>query len=138
MKFEIDMDDDFIKAFTTGGSPNASCSCGREHVSMLQYDYWDADPNDPMDIANIKTNYEEMAVNDDFLILDYEFDSFELMEVSNHVFVVGCECEGWRPYMNFMINERKNIAQFLISTSVEIKRVQSYEDVMTKLEEEYV
>ena len=60
-----------------------------------------------------------------------------LMEFGNRVFVAGCECEGWKPYMNFMINQRKDIAEFLIKTSKEIKRVQSYEDVMDVLEKEY-
>lgn len=135
MKFEIDMDDDFMRIFCNAGATEAYCNCGRTHMAMLSYDNWDDEP--PGVVEDIIQSFEREAKLDNNLVLDYENDSMSLMEVGNKVFVAGCECEGWKPYMNFIVEQRKEIADFLIKTSKEIKRIQSYEEVMDILEKEY-
>lgn len=138
MKFEIDMDDDFMRTFSNAGATEAYCSCGRTHYAMLSYDDWnDSYFSDEMSSSNIIANLEAEAEKNDLMVLDYESDAVDLMTVGNKIFVAGCECEGWKPYMNFIVEQRKEIAKFLIETSKEIKRIQSYEEVMDILEKEY-
>jgi len=135
MRFEIDMDAAFMRTFCNAGAPHADCDCGRTHISMLQYDCWD--DQEPNEVENIRKSIEDEAEENDMIILEYENAYIDLMEIGSKVFVAGCECEGWKPYMNFMIDQRKEIAEFLIKTSKEIKRVQAYEGVMNVLEKEY-
>jgi len=140
MHVEINMDEEFADRFVVGGSPNPMCSCGRTHVAMKTFDDWDCDI-EHCDIEHraeeIRVDYEEQAETNDQLILDYEHDSLEIIELGNRVFVYGCECEGWRPYMNFIIEQRKQIAEFLIDTSKEIKRIHAQEEIMDALRGEY-
>jgi len=136
MRFEIDMDDEFQGIFTSGGTLNADCHCGRHHVSMHGMDHWDFD-DDESTPDEIRASYEEDAEKDPMLVLDYESDGQALIELGGKFFVVGCECKGWKPYMEFLIENRRKIANFLIETSKEIKRVQSYEEVMDVLEKAY-
>jgi len=127
MKFEINVEDDFIEQFTSGGSSEVLCQCGRNHVAMRAWDGWDND--DDFDIAEAKLQYEEQAEKDDMLILNYEYDSIGVMEVGGVIFVPECECEGWKPYMKFMVDNRRDIAEFLLNVSEEIKKLQKYENV---------
>jgi hypothetical protein len=135
MRFEIDVEHNFIEHFTTGGASEVMCHCGRNHVAMLQYDYWDDD--EATDIANIQTSYEEMAKLDDKLILSYETDSIDIMEIGSVIFVPECECKGWLPYMEFMVNQRYEIANFLIDVAQEVKRLNSYAEVYDILAGKY-
>ena len=136
MKWEIDMDRDFQDIFTSGGTLNAECHCGRQHISMHGMDYWDFSEGESTP-EEMRAEWEDDAETDPMLVLDYENDGQCLIELGGKIFVVGCECEGWKPYMEFLIGQRQRIAKFLVETSKEIKRIQSYEEVMEILEKEY-
>jgi len=136
MKWEIDMNDEFQRIFISGGTLNAECHCGREHISMHGMDYWDFD-EDETTPEEMRAEWEEDAEKNPMLVLDYENNGQCLIELAGKIFVAGCECKGWKPYMEFMIENREKIARFLIKTSKEIKRIQSYEDVMDVLNDEY-
>jgi hypothetical protein len=74
---------------------------------------------------------------DDKLILSYETDSIDIMEIGSVIFVPECECKGWLPYMEFMVNQRYEIANFLIDVAQEVKRLNSYEEVYDILAGKY-
>ena len=134
MKFEINVEDDFINQFTSGGSSEVRCQCGRNHVAMRAWDGWDHD--DDFDIDEARQVYEERAEEDDMLVLEYDYDSIAVMEVGGAIFVPECECEGWKQYMKFMVDNRKDIAEFLLNVSKEIRRIQRYESVYDVLADE--
>ena len=136
MNVEINMDREFADRFVMGGTFNPTCDCGREHVAMISFDDWEFGPGE-QDADELRADYEEMAKKDSTLVLNYEFDGFDLIELGKRVFVYGCECEGWRPYMNFIIEQRKQIAEFLVDTSKEIKRIHAQEEIMDVLRDEY-
>ena len=136
MRFEIDIEDDFLEIFTSGGATELTCKCGQRHIAIEQYYSWDEDHEGQID--EIVASLKEEEENDIDLTLHYDCDSMAMIEFHDGPsFVAGCKCEGWRPYMNWIIHQRRDIARFLIATSREIKRVQRYEDVMDVLEKEY-
>ena len=136
MKWEIDMDAEFERTFISGGTMNAECHCGREHISMHGMDNWDFSEGETTP-EEMRAEWEEDAKTNDMLVLDYEYDGQCLIELGGKIFVAGCPCKGWKPYMEFMIDNRRKIAKFLVETSKEIKRIQSYEEVMDVLGDEY-
>ena len=136
MRFEIDMDETFMRIFCDAGAVDAYCCCGRNHIAMDQYDRWDEGMTHS-EVDDMRRSLEEQAKTNKNLVLDYDTDAIDLMTVGDKVFVAGCECEGWKRYMEFIITERNDIAEFLIATSKEIKRLHSYEEVFEILEEEY-
>ena len=135
MKFEIEVEDQFLRTFLSGGATSASCNCGKEHIAMLAFDYWD--DVEPGEVDAIKLDLAKRAEKDKDTVLHYENESIDLIELGGNMFVADCECEGWKPYMNFMVEGRKDIAIFLVEVSKEIKRLQSYEDIMDVMRDEY-
>ena len=136
MRFEIDVDDDFMDIFTSGGATELTCNCGQRHIAIEQYYSWDEEYEGEVDeiIASLKEEEE----NDIDLTLHYDCDTMSMIEIAGcPSFVAGCKCEGWKPYMNWIVRQRRDIARFLIATSKEIKRVHAYEDVFDVLEKEY-
>ena len=133
MKFEIDMDDAFMSTFCDAGAVEAYCNCGRTHMAMLSYGDMTVDQS----VKKIYDDLEIEAEKNNMLVLHYDHDCMDIITLADKVFVAGCECEGWKPYMNFIIDQRLEIAEFLIKTSKEIKRIQAYEKVMGILSDEY-
>ena len=108
---DLDLDNAFQECFSTSAGPVLECHCGREHVCITS-NYFDE--NEPGDVEMI-ADYEKRALTDENLILHYEFDTIGEVCVAGKIYAEDCECEGWRPYMNFIISERKNIKEFLIT-----------------------
>ena len=111
--FDIDLDDDFSRSFTSSAGAVTDCHCGREHV-CINSNYFD--PEDEHD-AGMIADYHTRDETDENLVLDYEYDSQTLLMVGDKWFVYGCECEGWKPYMNFIIQHRRQIRDFLVMIS---------------------
>lgn len=89
---KIDFDDEFASVFTKAGSPISECHCGREHVCI------DSDALDDMEGQVIKSHCLQRAKDkEDQVFLHPNVDYISLLEVGGKVFVVECECEGWRP-----------------------------------------
>lgn len=106
---KLDLEPEFIRAFTRGGSVVVECNCGREHV-CINSDYLHQDFDDEEMISN----YRERAKTDNMLILNYSDDTLCVIELNGLVFAEGCECKGWIPYMNFILSQRIQIKRFLI------------------------
>ena len=62
-------------------------------------------------------SYKKRAETDDMLVVYYEYDSVSQLEIDNKIFVDGCECEGWKPYMKFILTHRTQIRDFLVKVS---------------------
>jgi len=103
---------------------------------MIQMEDWEF-YDDEQSLEMLQASYVEMAALDDNLILDYDNHGFSMIEVAGFYFVDGCECEGWRPYMDFLFEERKYIAQFLLAANGEVKKLQSQADLMDMIAKEY-
>jgi len=116
--FDIDLDNDFSNCFTSSAGPVTDCHCGREHV-CINSNYFDAQSEEDADMLN---DYITRAETDKNLILDYEYDSQTLIEVDQKYFVYGCECEGWRPYMNFIMDHRRQIRDFLVTVAAKAEQ----------------
>lgn len=134
MKFDLNVEKQFLNTFCDGGATSACCSCGKEHIAMLAFDSWD--DVEPGEVDAIKLDLEERAEKDKNTIL-HDVESIDLITLGGNMFVASCDCEGWKPYMDFMVNQRKDIAFFLVEVSKEIKRLQSYEDIMDVMRDEY-
>jgi hypothetical protein len=134
MDIELSVEHNFIEHFTTGGATEVQCRCGRTHTAMLAYHDWD---DDHETIDNIVSSIEEQAKEDETMILNWDVDSIDIMQIGSVIFVPECECKGWVPYMEFMVNQRYEIANFLVDVAEEVKRLQSYAEVYDILAEEY-
>jgi len=125
---DIDFSEAFWDCWSGTGSVVADCNCGKTHVAMNSIDLgWYSSPDENDDHATAVAYFEEMAKNNPNMILDYgDFDTFTILELAGRGFVYGCECEGWKPYMNFIINSRYDIKEFLIKIHEEIKRAEEH------------
>ena len=110
---ELDLDDAFQDCFTTSSGPVSECNCGREHVCITSM-YFDEEDEDDMAMVE---SYKKRAETDDMLILYYEYDAVSQLEIDNKLFVADCECEGWKPYQDFILTYRNQIRDFLIKVS---------------------
>jgi len=109
---DLDLDAEFKECFTRFGSPVIECNCGREHVCINSYYF----KNDDDDVQMAK-DYRERAKTDEKIVLN-EIDDDQSVYIFNHVrFAEDCECEGWKPYMSFILNERTHIRDFLIKVA---------------------
>lgn len=135
MKFELDVDYKFIQRFCDAGQSEVMCHCNRNHIAIPSYYGWSEEYEGEVD--EIIASIEEDAKKDESIILHYDVDSIDIITLAGLPFVLGCDCEGWKPYMEFMVNQRKQIAEFLIDVDKEFKRLQSYEDVIDILSGEY-
>ena len=114
MKFcDLQLDDAFQECFTRSSGAVTECSCGREHVCIENPDYFD--PID--DIETIKAYWNRANDDDDNIVIHTEYDTVGLIEVGDKWFAEDCPCGGWKPYMEFIINHRTEIKQFLILMS---------------------
>lgn len=120
----------FVRAHSKFGGPTAECNCGREHVA-INSDYFEQDEQGEEE----KAHYSERAETDPKVVLDYQYDYFQTMEVGGLMFVYGCECKGWERYMNYLVNDRKEITEFLIALSDEIARAAEAERIMQRLKQ---
>ena len=111
--FELELDDVFQDCFTTSAGPVTECDCGREHVCITSM-YFDEEDED--DMATIAI-YKQRAETEDKLILNYEYDCISQLEIDNKLFVAECECQGWKPYQDFILTYRNQIKDFLVKVS---------------------
>jgi hypothetical protein len=125
---ELDLDNIFQDCFTTSAGPVVECNCGREHVCITS-DYFENDDKEMI------ANYYERAKTDKNLILNMEYDTIAQVEVGGKQFVEDCECEGWKPFMQFIISERKNIKNFLIRLSQKAQQALEHEKVFNVLKD---
>jgi len=88
MKWEIDMDSEFQRIFTEAGQTTLECSCGREHIAMHGMDNWDFDEGESTP-EEMRADWEEQAKKIDWLVLDYEYDGFEMVELGGNYWVAG-------------------------------------------------
>ena len=110
---DLDLDALFQSAFEIAGSPVVDCNCGREHVCITS-DYFD--PDDDGDVAMVDS-YQKRAKTDDKLILNYDYDSISVIEVDHRTYAYDCECGGYKRYMSFILEHRREIKRFLISVA---------------------
>lgn len=110
---DLDLDNVFQECFTTTAGPVTECSCGREHV-CIHSNYFD--PENEED-AEMIADYVERAKTDKMLVLNYDYDCVGQIEVGSHIFAEGCECEGWKRYMGFILTHRTEIKRFLIQVA---------------------
>lgn len=108
---DLELDGIFQSCFLTSGGAVTECECGREHVAIDSC-YLDDEEGQEM----IK-DFRERAKTDKNFILHDGVDSIGQIEVAGHYFAEDCECEGWKPYMNFILNNRREIKRFLIQVS---------------------
>ncbi len=125
----ITFDNEFCDAFATMGSPHAECDCGMTHV-CVDSNSWDDDDYEMIQRYK-ELSEEELKVEK--IELDHHYDTFSILEINGKNYVWGCECEGWRPAMNFILRERFKIAQFLIEASDEITRVAEMNKTLNRL-----
>jgi len=102
---DLDLGATFQKCFTSSSGPVIECHCGREHVCITSIYFDDQDEDDIAMIAD----YKKRAKTDDKLILDYDCDTISQIEIGGRSFADGCECKGWRRYMDFIITHRSEI-----------------------------
>lgn len=123
---ELDFSEAFLSAFKNMGGDAFDCECGREHIDVyaIQSSYMSDDE------ANAEVEeYEERAKTDKNLILRYDDETFEVMHIGGQTFVYGCECEGWKKYMNFMVHYRYPIKDFLLGIQIEVEKMVEQEKV---------
>ena len=127
---DLNFEQEFIDTFTSGAGSVEDCHCGKEHVAI------DSDLFTPEEeyVETIKDFTEREAAGDD-IMLHYNCDYIETISVNGLHFIEGCECEGWKPYMNFMINERRNIRSFLIKMAEEMRRAYDQEKILEILKD---
>ena len=109
---DLDLDALFQSAFEIAGSPVVDCNCGREHV-CIRSDYFRNDEEDEQMVRD----YEKRAKTDDKLILNYDYDSISVIEVDHRTYAYDCECGGYKRYMSFILEHRREIKRFLISVA---------------------
>ena len=131
MKLEVDIDIDelFVRSFTTAGSPNVECNCGRQHICIDSYCY-----EEPDDIE-LLNNYKERAETDDKIVLVEGCDHLSVISISGHIFAQDCECKGWEQYRNFVFHNRRAIKQFLIDLSTEAQQALDVEATFNTLKD---
>lgn len=105
---DLDVADTFQECFSYYSASVVECECGREHVCINSY-YWEDDE----DHEAVKA-YRERALTDENLVINEEYDTIREVHIAGKKFAEDCQCEGWKPYMEFIINNRKEIKQFLI------------------------
>ena len=134
MRFELGVDQQFLDRFCDAGASQADCSCGRHHIALAAYDSWDEEYEG--EINGIKEEVIADAEKDENTTL-HDDESISLISLGNRVFVADCECKGWVPFMEFMVDQRRQIGRFLVDVNKEFIRLQEYTDVMDVLEKEY-
>jgi len=127
---EIDFSEQFLEAFKNFGGYAYDCSCGREHIDIPGLTGQNEDNGDSEEIINDEMNtYEKAALENDKLILHYDNESLEVMHIAGQNFVYKCECKGYEQYMNFMVQYRYQIKDFLFNVSYEVERMVEQEKV---------
>ena len=124
---DLNLEDEFTTAFTRGGSPIVECDCGREHVCVESYAFQD---HDGMEMVEA---YKQRAKTDNKVIIDYIYDAISIIEVGGKLFADGCECKGWKPYMDFILQDRTQIKDFLIKVSEKAQNALEQEKVFNIL-----
>lgn len=136
-KIHLELDEIFWSAFLSGGGFSMDCHCGKNHIAIETIDEWDEWDADPHGVVDMKLSYQEMAKNDDNLILHYDCDSIHYITLANRHFVYDCDCEGWKPYMDFLFSQRKEIAHFLLGAQKELRRLNDQADLIDMVAKEY-
>lgn len=127
---DIELSNQFIHAFTFHGGRFGECECGKTHVAMLSVD--ESDPED----REMFEWYVEQAKKDKNIVLNYEdINTFDIIRVENKEFVDVCPCRGWERYMNWILNHRMQIKDFLIGVSDEVERVAELEKTFKVLKD---
>ena len=121
----VDVESIFIQEFTTSGSSQFDCDCGKEHVAMDSY-YWE-----DADIAEqIRKELEERAEIDENLVLHYDEESVDILRIDNRMWVADCDCKGWLPYYNFIFNNRRQITYFLHTYAQDLEKALEQEKLV--------
>jgi len=107
---DLDLDGDFQECFTRFGSHLSECDCGKEHFCIDGYGFDDYSTEEMQNII-------ERAKTDENMVMHREFDHVSVLELAGRRYVVGCDCEGWRPYMEFILRHRVHIKDFLITVA---------------------
>ena len=128
--FDIDLKEDFLESFTSAGTPVVECDCGREHV-CINSDYFKSDFE--INYEEYEADYREKARTNEKVILCEEYDSIRVIEINGRYFAEDCECQGWKPYMNFILQYRSQIKEFLIRTSAQANRALEHEKTFNVL-----
>ena len=87
------------------------CACGRTLFDV--HNHWDWQEGE---LENLGKLSDEKP--DEYIPLDY---SVGTMAVGGNHFVLGCPCNGARPYENFIISHARQIATFLNSRAADLK-----------------
>ena len=108
---KVDHSKFFRAAFGGAGGPTLECHCGKYHVAMesdwfVRYGDEDAE-------AEMKGLLAREKDGDENLVLHYDCDDIRFITVNGKDYVDVCDCEGWKPYMKFIVQERINIYYFL-------------------------
>jgi hypothetical protein len=108
-KFQ-DPSDEFIEAFTGGGSPSATCEfCGRFNYGNDQIDRFSEEIPDLQDKANADLEH-----------LHYVFHDYDCVvhgEIDGVTFVADCPCNKARKYEDFIWRHRRQILAYLKNRS---------------------
>lgn len=109
---DLDLDEEFQSIFTNWGTHIGECNCGRTHVCIDSYAF-----NQDEEHEKIKEDMIKLSKEDNKVILHHGYDHVSVMEIAGRHFVEDCECEGWRPYMDFIMQHRIRIKDFLIKVA---------------------
>lgn len=104
---ELELDEVFQDCFIRGAGPVIECECGREHVA-INSEYFDAEDE------GMVAEYIERAETNDKLVLHYDCDAIGQISLAGRMWAETCECNGWKPYMEFIVSNRSQIKDFLI------------------------
>jgi 2-phosphoglycerate kinase len=108
---DLDLDSIFQECFTSSHGAVTECECGREHVCIENQDYFDP----IIDIEMIEDYWNRAANEDDMIVIHTEYDTIGSIKVGGHYFAEDCECQGWKKYMEFIVNNRREIKDFLVA-----------------------
>jgi len=126
---DLNLDDAFQECFSYTSASVVECHCGREHVCINSH-YWEGDED-----HQIVKDYRERAKTDDKLIIEEEYDSISEVHIAGKIFAEDCECKGWKPYMEFIINHRSPIKQFLIQLAEKAEQALEHEKTFNVLKD---
>jgi len=127
---DLDLDRAFQECFTRSGSAVIECNCGREHVCINSY-YFDNDDEDRLMAAD----FRERAETDDNVVINETESDLWMIEINGMHFAEDCECGGWKPYMNFILNYRTDIRDFLIKVANEAQLALEHEQTFNVLKD---
>lgn len=124
--FDLDLEQEFLEAFTVGGSPVSQCQCGREYVCVDNTYYFDG-------LGAHSSDYIDCAKEDSNIKIMHDIDGVTILDVLGRHFIAECECRGWVPYMELLIANHREISMFVTSTDKKLELALEYEKTFKRL-----